>query len=407
MALSLQPRQSQKQTLTPAMWLGLNLLTLPIGELREAVKKEIESNPALEPVMPRSRIRSAAATADWLENVADDSGESLADHLMSELRMGGVEGRELELCQAIVGELDGDGRFSGSMPDLRMVTGASEAELEVARQRVMTIDPRGCGALDVAECFRAQLGSVPTERRQEVERAIGVVAEMMAGKTPSVKLSAQVLAILKKMNPYPGRLYDNRKTEFVTPDIRVDEDGDVEVDQRDVPELRVSPKYVEMAKDRSLDAETRQFAAERVKRAREFREAVVRRQETMETIAELAIGGQSEFLKRGVSALRRQTMSEVAKKAKCAVATVSRAAARKYVKTPRGTLPLRRFFVLVDQEPVEKLREILESVPADERLSDQAISERMAIAGYGMARRTVAKYRARLQGSVRKVPKLG
>ena len=193
MALSLQPRQTQKQAMTPAMWLGLNLLTLPIGELRDAVKRELDSNPALEVEVP-----SSYAVA-------------------------------------------------------------------------------------------------------------------------------------------------------VTPDVRVNEDGEVEVDQRDVPELRVSPKYVELAKDKAQDEETRAFAAERVKRAREFREAVVKRRETMEKIAELAIGGQAEFLRKGAVGLRRQTMSEVAKRAKCNVATVSRAAARKYVKTPRGTVPLRKFFALVDQ----------------------------------------------------------
>lgn len=48
MALSIQIRQSQKQAVTPAMMTELSLLQLPIGELREAVKKEIESNPALE-----------------------------------------------------------------------------------------------------------------------------------------------------------------------------------------------------------------------------------------------------------------------------------------------------------------------------------------------------------------------
>ena len=89
-------------------------------------------------------------------------------------------------------------------------------------------------------------------------------------------------------------------------------------------------------------------------------------------------------------------MSAVARAAKCNVATVSRAAARKYVKTPRGTVPLRRFFVLVDQAPIERLREIFESAPKDKRPSDREASEMMGRAGFPMARRTVAKYRAKL-----------
>ena len=397
MALQLQPRQTQKQTLTPSMWLGLNLLTLPVADLREAVKKEIDSNPALEVDLPHGRGGAGASglqAADYLENVAADARETLDEHLLGELRMAGVAGRELEICQAIVAELDEDGRFKGSLPDMIMTTGANQDEIEAARQKVMAIDPKGCGAKDLRECFLAQLGKVPSARRAEVVRAIDALAEMLAGKAAVERPPAETLALLKKLNPYPGRLFDRRKTDFVSPDVVVDEDGDVNVDQREIPELRVSPKYVEMAKDRSLDAETRRYAAERVKRAREFREAVIRRQTTMAKIAELAIGGQRGFLEKGAAALRRQTMSAVAKAAQCNVATVSRAAARKWVKTPRGTFPLRRFFAAVDQAPVEKLRQIIASL--DRPVSDRELSERMTKAGYPMARRTVAKYRARL-----------
>ena len=66
------------------------------------------------------------------------------------------------------------------------------------------------------------------------------------------------------------------------------------------------------------------------------------------------------------------------------------------MKTPRGTIPLRKFFQLVDQAPIEKLREILASLPEGEHVSDLKISEMMAKAGFKMARRTVAKYRRRL-----------
>ena len=399
MALQLQPRQTQKQVMTPAMWLGLNLLTLPIGELRETVKKELDSNPALEEEIPFSYAGAGRPRppeeGNALENMADESGERLDEHLMSELRMSGVEGRELELCRAIVAEIDGDGRFTGSVPDLQMVTGATAEELESARRKVMAIDPKGCGARDIRECYLAQIGQVPAAKRQAVEDGIDAIAEMLSApaRTTPPQLAPDVLKILKGLDPYPGRQYEYRTTEFVTPDIRVDEDGEVNVDKRDIPELRVSPKYVELAKDKSQDEKTRIFAAEWVKRAREFREAVIKRQETIEKIAELAIGGQSDFLKKGTAGLHRQTMSEIAKAAKCNVATVSRAAARKYVKTPRGTVPLRKFFALVDQGPSEKLREILSAIPKGMKVSDREISERMAQAGFPMARRTVAKYR--------------
>jgi len=409
MALSLQPRQIQKQVVTPAMMMELSLLQLPIGELREAVKKEVESNPALEVEFPHAarvaRTPSAEGSKEgFLENVADERGETLDEHLLSELRMNGVEGRDLALAKAIVENLDGDGRFKGHFADLVMVLegagvkGVTVDELEAARQRVMTIDPKGCGARDLAECYRAQLERIPAAKRKAVDAAIDVVVAALAQKSVDAsKMPApDVLKLLKTLEPYPGRFYDPVKTMVVTPDVIVDAKGSVTVDQTDVPDVRVSPKYVEMAKDREVDAETRAYAAERVRCAREFRDALVRRKETMEQIAEGVMERQQGFLKRGTAGLKKLTMSDLAKEVNCTVSAVSRAAARKYVKTPRGTVPLRKFFVLVDQEPIEKLREILSSFPLGKRPSDEVVAAQMTKAGYKMARRTVAKYRAKL-----------
>ena len=387
--LGTQIRQSQWQTMSPAMWMGLNMLAMPVGELKEAVRKEIETNPAVVETLGVGRFSASRSSTDpsILENVADSSEETLEEHLLGELRMSGISGRERELCEQIIGELDANGRFAGSVPDLVMVTGASAAQIERARQLVMKLDPVGCGAKDLEECLLAQIDSVPTAKREFFK------AEMR--NLSLGKVAPAMLPILKSLDPFPGKLYSPRKAQYVNPDIIVDEDGSVEVDTRDVPEISVSPRYVAMAKDKSLDEETRSYAAERLRHARDFLAALEKRRRTMESIAQIAVEGQREFLEKGASALVRQTMGDVAKKAKCNVATVSRAAARKYVKTPRGTFPLRAFFRRTDQAPLEKLGEILASEDGA-NLSDRQIAVLMGEAGFPMARRTVAKYRARL-----------
>ena len=390
-ALGTQIRQSQSQTLSPAMWMGLNMLAMPVGELKEAVRKEIETNPAIVETGPAGRFSAGRSSTDpsILENVADSSEETLEEHILGELRMSDIAGSERELCERIIGELDANGRFTGSVPDLVMVTGASAAQIENARRLVMKLDPAGCGAKDLEECLLAQIGRVPAAKR---EFFLSEIKNLSSGR-----VAPAMLPILKSLDPFPGKLYSPRKTEYVNPDIVVDEDGDVEVDTRDVPEISLSPRYAAMARDKSLDEETRSYAAERLRHARDFLAALEKRRLTMESIARIAVDGQRGFLEKGASALVRQTMGDVAKKAKCNIATVSRAAARKYVKTPRGTFPLRVFFRRTDQAPLVKLGEILESGEGA-KLSDREISVLMGDAGFPMARRTVAKYRARLKG---------
>lgn len=396
MGLELSARQalSQKQVMSPQMWMGLNLLALPIGELRDAVKKEVESNPAIEdvefsPIFIKNKLALAQA-GTMTDNIAAEDNESLEEHLLSELSMHDIPAEVRPLCEKIIENLDENGRFVGSIPDIVMITGASEKEIEKARRFVMTLDPMGCAAKDLVECFSAQLSKLPKEGAKLLEKELPF---LMSGK-----ISPEAVKLLKKLDPFPGKLFDHEKPVFVNPDVFVDKSGNVTIETKDIPDIHISPKYLEMAKDKTIDAETRKYAAERVIHAREFRAALERRQQTLETIATLAISGQKEALEKGVKYLKRQTMSEVAKKAKCHVATVSRAAARKYVKTPFGVLPLRKFFQKGEVNGLEALKKLIfEHLEKEGTLpSDRILAEEMAAKGEKMARRTVAKYRAKL-----------
>jgi RNA polymerase sigma-54 factor len=88
------------------------------------------------------------------------------------------------------------------------------------------------------------------------------------------------------------------------------------------------------------------------------------------------------------------------------VTTVSRAVDDKWIQTPRGLFPLKRFFgggtVTDTGEEVAwdiirlKLKEIVEKESKDDPLSDDALVEELSKQGYTLARRTVTKYRKAL-----------
>jgi len=85
------------------------------------------------------------------------------------------------------------------------------------------------------------------------------------------------------------------------------------------------------------------------------------------------------------------------------VTTVSRAVDDKWIQTPRGIFPLKRFFVggtvSSDGEEVAwdtvrlKLQEIIDKEDKRRPLSDEALVEQLAAEGVTVARRTVTKYR--------------
>ena len=401
MALRLDPHLAMSSRVSPALRMELSLLALPIDELKAEVKKELDSNPALKGSFPLVLPRMSGLTGAngfILDNARAKESVSLYDHIVSEMRMGGAEGRDLELVKAVACCLNEYGYFDGNYADIIMELAANEisvteAELEEIRQKIMTLDPKGCGAENLEECFRAQLGRLPQAERGKV----AALLPRLCAKAATPEELKYLKPLVAKLNPAPGKAFEYVKIDYVTPDILVNEKGEVQVDTADIPTLSVSQNYIEMAKDKSLDEETRAFAAEKVKRARDFSFALERRRETMEKIAEIAVCAQEEFLKKGRAAIKTLTMSEVAAKAGCVVSTVSRAAKRKFVRTPRGTFPLRDFFALKDRAPYEKLKEILSSLPKDRKVSDKEISEMMSAAGHPMARRTVAKWRKQFE----------
>ncbi len=96
-------------------------------------------------------------------------------------------------------------------------------------------------------------------------------------------------------------------------------------------------------------------------------------------------------------------MQQIADKVHVHVTTVSRAVDDKWIQTPRGIFPLKRFFVGgttgADGEDIAwdrvrlKLQELVDGEDKSKPLSDDALVDALAEHGITVARRTVTKYR--------------
>jgi len=112
---------------------------------------------------------------------------------------------------------------------------------------------------------------------------------------------------------------------------------------------------------------------------------------------------QSAFLEFGDQALRPLTLREVATEVGLHESTISRAIARKYVRTPRGTIPLRAFFASgietgsggeASSTAIQAMiRRLVEGEDPRKPMSDARLAETLKASGVPVARRTVAKYR--------------
>jgi RNA polymerase sigma-54 factor len=165
----------------------------------------------------------------------------------------------------------------------------------------------------------------------------------------------------------------------------------------------VSKRYVDLAKDKSYDPKTREFLQQKFRSAHWLIDAIEQRRNTLIKVTREIIKHQRAFLDQGPEHIQPLKMEQIAEKVGVHVTTVSRAVDDKWIQTPRGIFPLKRFFVGgttgADGEEVAwdrvrlKLQEIIDNEDKTKPLSDDALVEELGKSGVTVARRTVTKYR--------------
>jgi len=199
-------------------------------------------------------------------------------------------------------------------------------------------------------------------------------------------------------------------TEYVEPEVFVTwEKGRfvARVDNGQLPHIRISTHYRKLLEDENVSAETKSYIRERIRAGAFLIRSIHQRQETIRKIAQEIVDAQTDFLHKGIEALRPMTMAEVAKKVGVHETTVSRTVANKYMRTPVGLFEMKFFFtpglkgkdgVAVSNKTVQdQIMRIVQAEDPAAPLSDQAIEEKLAEQGITVARRTIAKYRGILK----------
>src|SRR5438046_4152512 len=110
------------------------------------------------------------------------------------------------------------------------------------------------------------------------------------------------------------------------------------------PNLYISGMYRKMLKDRSVAKPTREFLANNVRNARWLIESIEQRRSTIQRVIRAVVDAQRDFFDKGPEFLKPLPMIQVAAQLGIHVATVSPAVSEKWIQTPRGVYPLRRFF---------------------------------------------------------------
>lgn len=408
---------------SPALIAFSEMLILPYAAMQSVVEDELGANAALErldaaecPICrsswrarcPGCSVPGGERTDNRFTEVADRAVTEPDTHrLLRAVRME-TSAAEAPIVEYLIDSLDEHGLLDRSCAQLASELGVAEPVVARVLEVIQRSGPPGVGASSVAECLLLQLDALGlADHRAQLTRAIiadhlpalarGHFASIATAMHVSRTQVQQVLDLIRRrLRPYPA-FNGNAPvvSSYVVPDVVVREDAIAGAFTVDLVEPALTRLGVRRGPRPTASGGSEAGApAESVSRARSFLAQLHDRWETLRRVAEYGVRWQREFLVDGPAALKPLTRAEVAAALDLHESTVSRAVADKYALLPGGTMvPLSRFFGVsggVDEE----LRKLLES--SDGPMSDQRLAERLREAGYPIARRTVAKHRARL-----------
>ena len=343
--------------------------------------------------------------------------QTLQDYLRDQLGWFDLEADLRAMVERVIYNLDPNGYLQGRLEDL-LGPDSTKEDLALAQRAlavVQRLDPPGVGARDLREClllqlipgmpYYEQLQTLISSHLEDLEHNRLPVISRRTGYP--IELIQQALTELRKLNPKPGADFVDALVPPVTPDVFIEqgEDGKYKVRLEDghTPSLFISPYYRKLFTSDQSNNETREYIKRKINSAQWLIDSIQQRRNTLTRVAQAIVDHQTEFLNKGPESIEPLKMQQIADKVGVHVTTVSRAVDDKWIQTPRGIFPLKRFFcggtVSADGEEVAwdtirlKLQELIDNEDKQHPKSDDQLVKDLATHGITVARRTVTKYR--------------
>ncbi|MCT4588373.1 MAG: RNA polymerase factor sigma-54 [Carboxylicivirga sp.] len=476
---SLQQKLLQK--LSPLQIQVIKLLEIPTAQLEQRIKKELEENPILElereqqdPDKDEQEVPEQEVERDELsideyinnedipayklqarnfskddkhEDIPFSTGATFHEHLIAQLGLRILTDRQRNIAEYIIGNVDEDGYLRREVDeiidDLAFAQNIEVDEREAldVLEIVQDFDPAGVAARDLQECLLLQIQR-KDRSYPDIENAFQVLKYHFEEFTRKHydKITKRLhidedelkdaLAEILKLNPKPGSSYSNpmsKTVQHIIPDFVLeieDEQFQLSLNNRNVPELRISNTYSDMLQDYSANKKNQtqdkkdavMFVKQKLDSAKWFIDAIKQRQNTLMTVMNSILDYQHDYFIEGdETKLKPMILKDIAERTNLDISTISRVSNSKYIQTHFGIFPLKYFFSegmqteSGEEVSTREIKKILEECIANEDkrkpLTDDKLAAILKEKSYNIARRTVAKYREQLNIPVARLRK--
>jgi|TARA_B110000305_G_scaffold237601_1_gene301285 RNA polymerase sigma-54 factor len=403
-------QQRQQLSMTPQLRKSIDLLQLSRIEIINKINAEIEDNPFIIKKDP-AEILSPGYDDELMANLPEMV--TLPSYLQNQLEDLRLTNAENKIGAVIIQSLDESGLLSIDLDELEELLEfkSSVEDIRLVLENIIQhLDPAGIGARNFKELVHLQLKRKDlSKNQQELVHEILFNPDFknfehakstLLDRFPAEEIQ-QTLSLIKACDLSPG--LDFESIQMIYPDVEIlpaKEGLDIQFIQENFPQLSLDSELEQLAKDKKNPVNI--ALQEKIADAKWLIRSVKKRNETVREVGELICRMQAEFLLGQSLQLNPLSNLELARELKLSPSTISRILRSKYIQTPKGAVSMRSLLSasvsktrrVTPQQLMEEIARVISDSP--QKLSDQKLVEMLNKRGFNLARRTIAKYRLKL-----------
>ena len=416
MAISLikEFKQKQKISLTPLLKKSIDLLQLSRYELIQKIDQEIEINPFVEKeITDDFEFDENYNDADFDFNVA--AVENLRESLINQVNDLSLNDEQKEIALIIVECIDESGQLLDELDEIEEMLSYKYSISDISnvlKDIVQKLEPIGVGFRDFKECIKIQINSKKFNHKikalcQEIlsqngSESLEEIINTFQKRGYAVKDIEKAMNEIKSCDLSPGLNYEN--TNYIIPDLKIElkeKSLSVNFINDTFPKIKIDHDLIEKTNTQLKNNPNKELA-DKIQDAKWLLSSIKKRNDTVMQVGELICKRQISFLQDNPLKIKPLTNKSLSDELGLHPSTVSRILRSKYIDTPKGIIPLKSLLVSSvsktrDVTPIQ-LMQLIESIIENEKKpkSDNKIAIELNKRGFNLARRTITKYRKKL-----------
>lgn len=394
---------------------SLQMLAMDVVELRDYIYREYTTNPVLDLQYPSSSTGEPSAGFD-AERVAVFPFRDPKMEIRLQLDRAKLSSLQKDIVEWMVAALDPQGFLRETPQEIAAILDVDLAEVELCLQIVQSLQPVGIFSNGVAAYYQKQL-EANGQADEILNRLLTTYFDdLLEGRAQSIckelalspETFREYLNVLASLRRSPLDI-EPTQTQSITPELwAAKRDGQWEVRWIDesIGNLTFDLSYDEMFRT-TRNEEIKEYLRERRTQARWVIDALELRRFTLCEVTRVLLTKQDDHVTFG-GPLVPLRLVDVAEELDLSISTISRAVRGKAVEAERKLVMLSDLVtgaelptdsgegVSVDHVQ-NAIQAIINAENPAKPYSDEAIRKRLEKQGILISRRTVAKYRDRLQ----------